>query len=246
MENGVNQRSFTERIRTLVLGSLNIPKIKWSYPTDKELFNEIQTEHDIEKLLIDETWPNKSHYQEAVAELKKVAEPEELDPNHLKGRHIWKTYDDLVKTVKSFGGPKDPDSMLDAIKENKPLPMPIVIRKRNDEMQVAGGATRSGIANLADQKITALVIDEKKANERMADRLEKKGYQDVVDEGVEHLWDSVKDYFLANGPKPKITKDEKFAAHLIGIRLDRIARLRGINTSDKSKKWEEYIVKGGE
>jgi hypothetical protein len=187
-------------------------------------------------------WPNKSHYTEAVEDLKKVAEPEELDPKQLKGRHIWKTYENLVKTVKSFGGPKNPDSMIEAINSGKPLPMPIVIRKRNGEMQVAGGATRSGIANLAGQKITALVIDEKKANEMMADRLEEKGYKDVIDEGAEHLWESIKKYFLDNGPKPEITKDEKFAAHLIGIRLERIAKLRGIDTSAKSKKWEEYIV----
>jgi hypothetical protein len=231
-----------KRIVADTSATLEIPAIKWEYPTDKELFNEIQTEHDIEKLLIEEMWPNKSHYQSAVEDLKKVAAPEELDPKQLKGRHIWKTYEDLVKTVKSFGGPKDPDSMLEAIKSGKPLPMPVVIRKRNGEMQVAGGATRSGIANLAGQKITALVIEEKKANEMMADRLEEKGYKDVIDEGAEHLWESIKKYFLDDGPKPEITKDEKFAAHLIGIRLDRIAKLRGIDTSAKSKKWEEYIV----
>jgi hypothetical protein len=225
-----------------VKGSLNIPEIKWSYPTDKELFNEIQTEHDIEKLLVEEMWPTKSHYQSAVDELKKVAAPEDLDPKKLKGRHIWNSYEDLVKTVKSFGGPKDPDSMLEAINSGKPLPMPIVIRKRNGELHVAGGATRSGIANLAGQKITALVIDEKKANERMADRHEKKGYQYVIDENAEHLWEGIKEYFFANGPKPEITKDEKFIAHLIGIRLEIIARLRGIDIKDKNNKWEEYII----
>ena len=187
-------------------------------------------------------WPTKSHYQSAVEDLKKVSEPEELNPKNLKGRHIWNTYEDLVKTVKSFGGPKDPDSMLEAINSGKSLPMPIVVKNRNGDLHIAGGATRSGIANLAGQTITALVIDEKKANELMADRLEKKGYQDVVDEGAEHLWEGIKDYFLGDGPKPTITKDEKFAAHLIGIRLDKIARLRGIDTTSKNNKWEEYII----
>jgi hypothetical protein len=221
---------------------LDIPEIIWSYPTDKELLNEVQTEFEIEKLFISEMWPKTSDYQLAVDHLKKVSEPEKLDPKKLKGRHIWKSLEDLIKTVKSFGGPKDPEAMLEAISFNKPLPMPIVIRKRNGEMHVAGGATRSGIANLAGQDITALVIDEKKANEMMADRLEKKGYQDVIDEGAEHLWDGIKEYFFGTGPKPTITKDEKFAAHLIGIRLDKIARLRGIDTKDKNNKWEDYII----
>jgi CRISPR/Cas system endoribonuclease Cas6 (RAMP superfamily) len=148
----------------------------------------------------------------------------------------------LVRTVKNFGGPKDPDAMLDAIRANKPLPMPIVIRKRDGSLFVAGGATRSGIALLAGQKITALVIDEKQANELMADRLEHMGEKEAKEEGWEKLYGDIKDYFLLDGPKPVIDKEDKFKAHLISYRYERIAKLRGINASDKHSKFNDFLI----
>ena len=212
----------------------NLPEIKWSYPTDKELLNEIRTEFAIEKLFITEMWPKNEHYADAIIEIKKVSSPEKLDPKKIKGRHLWDTYEALVKTVTSFGGPKDPDAMLASIKANKPLPMPIVVKTKDGDLIVAGGATRSGIAALANQSITALVIDEKKANELMADRLEKQGDIEAQKEKVSPIYKAVKNYFLQNGPKPEFEDNmDNFYVSIAAYRYERIARLRGIDVTNK-------------
>ena len=216
----------------------NLPEIKWSYPTDKEIDNEIKTEFKIESLFIASTWPKEDEYKQATVDLKDVSKPEKLDPKKLKGYHIYKSYDDLYNNVKSFGGPKDPESMLKAIRDNKPLPMPIVVRRRNGGMEVLGGATRSGLALLADQFITALVIDEIDANELMADRLEHSADVKAEKEGAEEIYDQIRDYFLSDAPKP--TYDDKkagFQAYLAACRFARIAKLRGIDITDKEKKF---------
>ena len=217
--------------------SLQLPEIKWSYPTDKELLNEIQSEFDIEKLLISDTWPKKEHYAEAVKDLKAVSKPERLDPKALKGRHIWKSYDDLVKTVKSFGGPKDPESMLAAIEKGDALPMPIIVRRRNGEMTVIGGCTRSGIAALSNQKITGLVIDEKLANEKMADSMELDTEKESQEEKKKDIYKKIGDYYIHNKEKPEFEDQDKFYAHVAEYRYRKIAELRGLPK-------REWIFKG--
>lgn len=230
-----DQRDYLVKTLKRVLASetLDLPEIKWSYPTDKELLNEVQSELDIEKLFIFETWPKQEDYKEAVQDLKKVSTSAQLDPKTLKGRHLWKSYEDLCKTVKSFGGPKDPDSMLAAIKSGNPLPMPIVVERRNGDKEILGGATRSGIAALAHQPITALVINEKAANENMADRLEAEtdhlnGYSGANVSQIEHIYKQVKDYYLGSGKTPVFeTNQDKFYAHLADFKYSRVAKLRG-------------------
>jgi len=219
---------------------VELPEIKWVQPTDKELTNEIKSEFKIETLFICEMWPKDEHYRLALDDLKHIAKPENLDPKKLKGYHTyWKSYDELYRTVKSYGGPKDPESMIAAIKEGKPLPMPVVVRKRNGEMEVLGGATRTGIASLAGQHITGLVIDEKEANELMADRLEMEGEAEAKEEKSEDIFKAAREYVLHNGPKPTFTDThEKFLFHLAVVRFDRIARLLGLagHKGDKGDK----------
>jgi len=207
-----------------------LPEIKWSYPTDKEILKEIDTESALESLLLINAvgWPKREEYTEAVSILKEVSKPEHLDPKALKGNHIWKSYEDLVKTVKSFGGPKDPESMLQAIRTKKALPMPIVVRKKDGEMRILGGCTRSGIAALANQKITALVLDEKAANENLADRLEKAGEVEAKEEGKKDIYDKVKAYCLSDSAKPTFSEEDEFPAHIAEYRYHRIAKLRGL------------------
>lgn len=212
-----------------IMANLDLPKIKWSYPTDKELLNEVHSEFHIEQLFVFDTWPKKEDYEIAVQDLKKASKPEELDPKALKGRHIWDSYAELHKTVKMFGLPKDPDSMLEAIKAGKPLPMPIVVKKLNGEMEILGGATRSGIAVLSNQKITALVIDEKKANELLADRMEKDTEKFSKNENEKEIHTKVKNYYFKNGEKPEFEDvEDQVVAHVAEYRYRKIAKLRGL------------------
>ena len=219
--------------------TLKLNKIKWSYPTDSELLNEVQSEYDIEKLFVTETWPKEIHYRQAVTDLKMIAKAEELDPKKLKGRHLWKSYDDLVKTVKSFGGPKNPEKMLEAIEAGKPLPMPIVVKKTTGDIEVVGGNTRSGVAALADQMITALVIDEKTAKDKMADKLEKEAEEYAKEENLEKIYNLLKGYLFFDKEKPVING---IVEYNVMLKLVRIARLRGIDVDPKEFKLEKEMV----
>jgi hypothetical protein len=211
----------------------DLPAIKWSYPTDKEILNELQSEYAIETLFIFATWPKQQDYAQAVIDLKEVSRPQVLDPKNLKGKHIWNTYEDLYKTVKSFGLPKDPDAMLKAIRENKPLPMPIVVKRKNGEMELLGGATRSGIANLARQNINALMIDEKKANLKMADAIEKKVEIESRKENKKQIYDQIRNYYLNNKPKPVFEDPQDIIlAHIAEHKYRKIAKLRGYPEKD--------------
>jgi len=215
----------------IVRASLSLPEIKWSYPTDKELLNEIHSEYELEKLLNPTTssYPTKDDYLNFLKGLKEVSKTERLDPKALKGKHIWKDYDDLVKTVKSFGLPKDPDSMLNAIKEGIPLPMPIVVKKANGEMTLLGGATRSGIALLSGQHIVAVVIDEKKAQLRLADKLEEHADDLAKEDKRKDAYQKMKDYYLQQKEKPAFpSKEEQFSAYLAEHLYRKVAELRGL------------------
>lgn len=223
--NGIYKMSYLKKVQAQLL---NIPKIKWEYPTDKELLNEVKSEYWIETLFITEHWPKQHDYEQAIQDLKEVSKPQELNPKKIKGKHIWKSYEDLHKTVKSFGLPKDPDAMLKAIKDGKPLPMPIVVKHLNGEMELLGGATRSGIANLANQSITALLIDEKKANKNMADRMEDKVEKEAQEEKQRSIYKQVRDYYLNNKEKPSFTDiHDQFTAHIAEFQYRKIAKLRG-------------------
>lgn len=224
---------------------LTLKRILWSYPTDQEILNEIRTELDIEKLFISEMWPTATDYNRAVQTLKKVSTPEQLNPWQIKGKHLWKSYEALVNTVTRFGGPKDPESMLEAIKNEKPLPMPVAVRKRNGDLELLGGNTRAGIANLAKQPITALVIDEIEANDLMADKLEKDAEIDADKKNNEDIYNAIKAYFLEDGDKPVFdVKKDAFFAHICAIRFARIAKLRGLDVTAKEMKFDQMLVDG--
>lgn len=211
--------------------AIDLPEIKWVMPTDAELLNEIKTEYPLEKLFIWETWPKEEDYLQAVQELKRIAKPEQLDPMALDGRHLWRSYADLKATVTRFGGPKDPDSMVEAINAGRPLPMPIVLRHANGQMEVAGGNTRSGIAALAGQPIAALVVDEAKASQQLARELIKDTRERYAE--CSGLCAAVEAYYLHNGPRPDIAPDQGFDAYTLSATYVMIARLLGIDGEAK-------------
>jgi len=149
-----------------LLESLKIKSIQWRVPTEKELKDEFN-EADIESLLISHSgYPSKREIEEAWVFFKSNLEQMEIDPKDLDPKNQWrfrfKDYSTMRKQVKGYGGPKDPDSLVRAIQAGQFLPMPVVIKQADGRLMLAGGATRTAIAGLADQKITALVIDEKK------------------------------------------------------------------------------------
>ena len=219
---------------------MKLKKINWTYPTDSELLNEIRTEYDIEKLIVSEYWPKNSHYKQAVQDIKKVSKPEKLDPKSIKGRHLWKSYEDLYRTVKSFGGPKDPEKMLEAIENEKPLPMPIVVRRLNGDLEVIGGCTRSGIAALANQEIVALVIDEKSANFLRADEIEKKAEEDAKKENTLEFLNSLKKFiFGKSSVAPRITNLSEYNDMMSIVK---VAQLRGLDISGKQIKMEKKFL----
>lgn len=228
--------SFTASVKArYVLASLLLPKIKWSYPTDKEILNEIKSEHDIEKLLnpFISSYPKEDDYALFVATLKEVSNQEVLNPKAVKGNHHWENYDDLVKTVKNFGLPKDPDKMLNAIKEGKPLPMPIALRSDTGEMVILGGATRAGIASLAGQKITALVLDEKAAKKKLAEKIEQHADALAKEDKRKNAFQKMRDYYLNQKEKPEfVTKEERFHALLAEHLYKKVAELRGLPTRE--------------
>lgn len=221
-----------------------LPPIKWSYPTDKELLNEVQSEYSIEKHFINATWPKDDDYAQAIRDLKEIGAPTQLDPKAIKGLHLWDSYEDLKKTVSSFGIPKNPASMVEAIRNGHPLPMPIVCRDRAGALEVRGGNTRSGIAALVGQPITALVFNLGDAEGRLAQRLETNADHLAERKGKEYIFDAVRSYFLEDGPKPTyVEKDDYFFAFIIGSRFSTIAKLKGIDVSDKEKRFEDELVK---
>ena len=211
---------------------LDLPPIKWATPTDAELLNEISTEYALEELFLLPTWPTKDDMAAAVPDMKACSHVEALDPSKIAGRHLWDSYEALKRTVTNFGGPKDPDSMVEAIKAGRPLPMPVVLHKRDGSYEVAGGNTRAGIAALAHQPIQAFVVDAAKAGQRMADKL-------IADAEAEWrkddpaLFDAVKAYYMANGPKPVITPDQGFAAYHLSATFGLALRQLGIDSEGK-------------
>jgi len=117
--------------------------------------------------------------------------------------------------------------------------MPIVIRRRNSELEILGGATRSGIAALAHQPMMALVIDEKSANEIQANRLEERAILKAKKRGTEDIYNIVKEYFLNDGPNVMFPKEQKFDAYNFAIMFSKIARLRGIK--DKAENFMKVV-----
>jgi hypothetical protein len=181
-ENTLNANEYLDHVHSLMMGrsnkgledfgleeSLNIKPIKWSYPSEKELEDEFH-EADIDALLLPAGYPKPGEREEAFEFFKDNLKEMEIDPKTLEDENAWrfrhKDYKSFRDLVKSYGGPKDPDSMVRKIQAGGELPMPVVILKADGALRLAGGATRVSIASLAGQKVRALVIDEKKALER--------------------------------------------------------------------------------
>jgi hypothetical protein len=156
--------------------AINIKPIKWSYPSEKELDDEFH-EADIDALLLPDGYPKPEERKEAFEFFKDNLAQQTIDPKDLSKENDWRfrfdDYDSFRKRVKSYGGPKDPDSMIRKIQSGGTLPMPVVIKKQDGSLLLAGGATRTAIANLSGQKIEALIFDSKKAFSRKLEQKKK-------------------------------------------------------------------------
>jgi GNAT superfamily N-acetyltransferase/2'-5' RNA ligase len=146
--------------------AMNLKPMQWTMPTEEQLNDEFH-EGEIDSLLLTMSYPQPGEKEDAFRFFKANLEgPIEIDPKDLKGKNAWRftfpDYHALRKTVTSYGGPKDPDSMVRKVQSGGSLPMPVVIRRVDGTLELAGGATRTSIALLAGQKIQALVLDEKK------------------------------------------------------------------------------------
>jgi hypothetical protein len=210
----------------------NLPKMLWAYPTDAEILNELQSEYFIESLVISKQWPKLADFERAVKELKKIGYVKELDPKKLKGKHVWDSYADLCATVKRFMLPKDPESMLEAIQQGKSLPMPIVVKRLDGSLEILGGATRSGIALLAGQKIKSLIIDEHKANLIKAQHIEEDAEELADSESDHRILNQVKDYYLKGSKRPIFQKDDLFFVHIAEFSFRKIAKLTKLPIRD--------------
>jgi len=152
--------------------ALQLKPIQWRMPTEEELKDEFH-EGDIDSLLLPSGYPRPGEREDAFEFFKKNLREMEIDHKDLEDENAWrfrfKDYATFKKQVTSYGGPKDPDSMVRKIQAGGALPMPVVIRKTDGSLRLAGGATRTSIAALADQKIRVLVIDQSAALKRRID-----------------------------------------------------------------------------
>jgi len=208
--------------------SLNIKPIKWSYPTEKELEDEFH-EGDIDSLLLPSGYPKPEERKEAFEFFKKSLKEMEIDPKKLEDENAWrfrhKDYKSFRDLVKSYGGPKDPDSMVKKIQAGGELPMPVVIRKTDGALRLAGGATRVSIASLAGQKIKALVIDETDALKRRIEKKEKAIEKMIANSKNPDIKEINKRVMEASAkvPKNELMKwdydndDDGFDGHMLGI-----------------------------
>ena len=160
-----------------ILNEMRLNEIRWVMPSDSELESEFR-EHEIYDLLFGAGYPSAEEQAEGFLFFKNNLKPEEIDPKDLDSSNDWRfrfqDYASMRERVTSYGGPKDPDSMIKKIQSGGGLPMPVVVRKANGGLLLAGGATRTAIALLSDQKIKALVFDEKKAVQRTLEKYKNK------------------------------------------------------------------------
>jgi hypothetical protein len=143
---------------------MKLKPIKWKLPTEKQLYEEFH-EIEIEDLLfVDFGHYTRKQIDEAFELMKRHLYIQTIDPKNIswqnKHRYDFKDYNHLRAVVTNYGLPKNPDSLIRSIQQGIPLPCPVFIKKKNGEYLLAGGATRTSIARLANQKVTALVIDE--------------------------------------------------------------------------------------
>lgn len=216
-------------------------EMKWSYPTDDELMNEVKTEYWIQELLdpnnISPSSLSDERLKSKVETLKEVAHAEPIDPTKVKFRGNWNNYEELKSRTTQIH--KDPDSMLEKIKSGQPLPMPIAVRHTDGSIEILGGATRTGLAKLHGSQVTALVIDEKKQHEAFADSYLKDAKESAETWDQTHLFEPIKAYYLENGPKPTVKDEgEARAAFHIAMDLRRVAKMKGIDINGKDKKFE--------
>lgn len=169
--------------------SLELPKIQWRQPTTKELREEFQ-EPDIDSLFFT-GYPKKDEVDKAfqffINNLTRIAiEPSKLNKSNA-WRFIFKDYETFEKQVTSYFENKNPKKLINAIQNGEKIPMPVVIKKIDGSYLLAGGATRTAIANLANQKIEALVFDEKKVlRMKLDNKIQKKKdhYQTIKNDEV--------------------------------------------------------------
>jgi hypothetical protein len=140
----------------------------WFKPTKKDLLIEFREEPSLINYTENITGIRYGQNELKDAFLKMV---DHADIITLKGEEILAIKDiparkgssleDVGKIVKSYGGPKDWENIVDRVKNGKDMPMPIIEKKENGELQAMGGRTRLSAAALLDVPCEIIVLDTK-------------------------------------------------------------------------------------
>ena len=145
---------------------ISLPHVNWAQPTRTQLRDEFH-EWEIQRLLTPRGYETKEHIEKAFEFFTNNVKPRTITFDSLdlenQFRFRFPDYESLKKQVTSYGGPKDPDRIIDGIRAGDPIPMPVVVETRNQILILAGGATRISIAGLANLPITVLVFHENHA-----------------------------------------------------------------------------------
>ena len=150
------------RLSEDVLGSnghLILPPIRWTMPTRYQLSQFEFPEYEIRKHFDYEKDPEEVF---RYADSTLIMEANALDKTN-KERFDVASLSELVQKTVSYGGPKQPIKLIQAILNEELIPLPVVIYNEG-KYTLGGGATRVMIANLAGQTFQALIVDVAKKN----------------------------------------------------------------------------------
>jgi hypothetical protein len=153
---------------------------RWRLPTESELANEFLSEPSLREYYgIQFSWATKdpneimgAPFQLFLKTLKDVSKVVTFTslPKGIEF-HEARTLEELKDKISHMG--KDIDSLSNAMYSGQPLPYPILIHKSSG-LEMIGGRTRFGIANILNLPVQALVIDETRLKEVVGDFIYKK------------------------------------------------------------------------
>jgi len=142
-------------------------KVRWKWPTKKQLVDEFETEPWIRSLFGgDISWVRDGTYDDSSAKrffldhLKKVSKTKvfKKPPRGIEF-HKADSIDKLAQKTEYMG--KDVQSLADAMKRGGSLPMPILV-KSGGTYKMLGGRTRFGVASILGTPVKAIVVDLKR------------------------------------------------------------------------------------
>ena len=149
-------------------GHLILPPIRWTMPTRHQLSHFEFHEYEIQKHFQYEKDPEEVfRYVDSTL----IMDANALDKEN-RTRFDVASLSELVQKTVSYGSPKQPIKLIQAILNEELIPLPVVVYNEGKYI-LGGGATRVMIANLAGQTFQALIVDVAKKN-RSASAIAKK------------------------------------------------------------------------